>query len=152
MASGVFKRTAGLILNREVIVYIIAGVLTTLVNLIVFTIMSRLVGTDMWWVSNFPAISAAVVFAFWVNRRFVFRSHGPVWHELFRFLTGRLFTALVFETGAMFLFYNLFGWDQVISFGNWELAVSKLLTQVLVMTGNYVISKLFVFNRIRKNG
>lgn len=147
METCIFKRISCWFFNREVIVYIIAGALTTLVNLLVFTLMSRLVGSDMWWVSNFPAITASIIFAFWVNRKYVFRSHGPIWHELVRFLTGRLFTALAFETGAMYLLYNLLGFQQVISAGNWELSVSKLLTQVLVMIGNYVISKLFVFNR-----
>ena len=152
MEPGVVKRVSGLFFNREVIVYIIAGALTTLVNLIVFTLLSRLFGTDMWWISNFPAIGAAIIFAFCVNRKYVFKSKGPVWQELARFLTGRLFTALAFEYGAMFLLYNVLGLQQVISAGSWELSVSKLLTQVLVLIGNYVISKLFVFNRHESNG
>lgn len=143
------KRLIRFLISREFITYLIAGGLTTLVNLGVFTLLSRLFGSDQWWISNFPAVAAAIVFAFWVNRRFVFLSHGPVWQELSRFLTARLFTALAFEYGAMFLLYNLIGFRSVLTFGDWELSVSKLITQVLVMMGNYIFSKLFVFNRER---
>ena len=136
--------------SRELITYLIAGVLTTLVNLLVFAFLSRFLGTSLWWVSNFPAIVAAILFAFWANRVFVFRSHGSVWQELSRFLASRIFTALAFEYGAMFLLTNVMGIDAVISFAGWEMMISKLLTQILVMVGNYIFSKLFVFNRQEK--
>ncbi|MDW7657546.1 MAG: GtrA family protein [Bacillota bacterium] len=133
--------------NREIITYVIAGVLTTLVNLAVFTLLSRVFGHDRWWVSNLPAIIAAIIFAFFANRIFVFQSHGPVWQEMGKFFMSRIFISLLFEYGAMFLLYNVFGLKTVWQLFSWELSVSKLLTQVLVMAGNYVISKFFVFNR-----
>ena len=130
---------------REVIVYIIAGVLTTMVNLVVFTLLSRVFGSDLWWISNFPAIIAAILFAFWANRTFVFKSRGPVWPELMKFLAARAFTALAFEYGAMFLLTDIIGMRSVLSFMDWEILISKLLTQILVLIGNYVFSKLYVF-------
>ncbi|MDD2375130.1 MAG: GtrA family protein [Eubacteriales bacterium] len=131
--------------NREIIVYIIAGVLTTMVNLVVFTLLTRIFGSDQWWISNFPAIVAAILFAFWANRTFVFRSNGPFWPELGKFVAARVFTALAFEYGAMFLLTDVLQMKAVLRFGPWELLISKLLTQFLVLAGNYVFSKLFVF-------
>jgi putative flippase GtrA len=133
--------------NRETITYVIAGVLATLVNLAVFTLLSRVFGHDRWWLSNLPAIVAAILFAFFTNRIFVFQSHGPIWQEMGKFFLSRIFISLLFEYGAMFLLYNVIGLKAVLHIFRWELSVSKLLTQVLVMAGNYVISKWFVFNR-----
>ena len=133
--------------NREIIVYIIAGVLTTMVNLVVLALLSRVFGSERWWISNFPAIIAAILFAFWANRIFVFKSHGPVWQELMKFLAARACTALAFEYGAMFLLTDVIGMRSVLSFMGWEILISKLVTQLLVLVGNYVLSKLFVFRR-----
>jgi putative flippase GtrA len=140
-------RLMRLFLNREVITYVIAGVLATLVNLVVFAGLSRLFGHDRWWLSNLPAILAAILFAFFTNRIFVFRSHGPVWLEMGRFFLSRIFISLAFEYGAMFLLYNVIGFKAVWHLWQWELSFSKLLTQILVMAGNYVLSKWFIFNR-----
>jgi len=134
-----------LFFNREVIVYFIAGVLATLVNLIVFTLLSNVFGRDRWWLSNLPAIIAAILFAFFTNRIVVFRSKGNIWTEMVRFFAARVFTSLLFEYGAMFLLYNVIGLTYGIPILQWQLSVSKLLTQILVMVGNYVISKWFIF-------
>jgi len=139
------KELLRFLFSREVITYVIAGVLTTLVNLAVFTLLSSLFGQDRWWISNLPAIVAAILFAFFANRFFVFRSHGPFWQEMGKFFMSRIFISLLFEYGAMFLLYNILGIDQVWHLMRWDLSISKLLTQVLVLVGNYVVSKWFVF-------
>ncbi|MDD4140216.1 MAG: hypothetical protein PHX81_08330 [Eubacteriales bacterium] len=43
------------------------------------------------------------------------------------------------------MLYNILGIDQVWHLLRWDLSISKLLTQVLVLVGNYVVSKWFVF-------
>ncbi|NLO36643.1 MAG: GtrA family protein, partial [Clostridiaceae bacterium] len=98
-----------------------------------------------WWISNLPAIVAAILFAFFANRFFVFQSHGPIWQEMGKFFMSRIFISLLFEYGAMFLLYNILGIDKTWHLLRWDLSVSKLLTQVLVLVGNYVVSKWFVF-------
>lgn len=140
-------RLLRLVFNREVIVYLFVGVLTTLVNIGVFTVLSHFLGHDRWWLSNAPAIFLAILFAYVCNRIFVFRSHGPILQELYRFFISRIAISLLFEYGAMFLLYNLLRLTALISFLQWEISVSKLLTQVFVVIGNYVLSKLFIFNR-----
>ncbi len=136
-----------LLFNREVITYLIAGVLTTLVNLLIFTVLTRFFGADRWWISNLPAIFLAMLFAFYVNRLWVFRSHGPVLKEMIHFFAGRIVISLAFEYGAMYLLYNLLGLRQSLALLSWSLPISKLLTQALVVVGNYFISKWLIFNR-----
>lgn len=141
------KNIIDLKINRELVVYIIAGVFSTMVNLVVFALLSRVFGNEQWWISNFPAILAAIIFAFWANRVFVFQSKGPLLSEFVKFLAARAFTALAFEYGAMFILTDIIGMKCVLSFMGWEILVSKLLTQFLVLAGNYIFSKLFVFRK-----
>jgi len=142
-------RIIRLLFSREVVTYFIAGVLATLVNVVVFTLLCAVFGNDQWWISNAPAIAAAILFAFFTNRIFVFRSHGPFWQELGKFVSSRLLISLLFEYGGQFLLYNLIGLTAVWHFWHWDILISKLLTQVLVMVGNYVLSKVFIFTANR---
>jgi putative flippase GtrA len=144
------RQILGAVFCREVIVYVIAGVLATLVNIAVFTILSQIFGNNRWWLSNFPAIIAAIIFAFFTNRIFVFRSHGPFWQELWKFCASRALISLLFEYGAMFLLYNLIGFTATWHFLKWDIVIAKLLTQVLVMAGNYILSKWFIFTEPAK--
>ena len=136
--------------NREVIVYIIVGILTTLVNLAVMTVFNQIFGSKNWWIANAPAILAAMTFAFFTNRTFVFRSHGPLLQEMWKFFSSRLLISLAFEYGAMYLLYNITGLTAVIHFvpGDEGLQIAKLLTQILVMVGNYIVSKFMICNRV----
>ncbi len=131
--------------SREVILYLIFGVLTTLVNLIVFTVLSRWFGKDRWYVSNLPAISLAILFAFVTNRLIVFQSSGPWFAEMIRFIGSRIFVSLAFEYGFMYLLYNVLKLKSGFKIGRFELSYAKLLVQVLVVLGNYAFSKLFIF-------
>jgi len=141
----VIKRLFKLIWQREIITYLIAGVLATLVNLLVFMLLSQVFGPERWYLTNAPAISASLLFAFFTNRWFVFRSRGPVWLEFRRFVGSRILISLLFEYGAMYLLFNLLGIQLEIPVGSLSLSVSKVLTQFLVVAGNYVMSKLFIF-------
>ena len=144
-------RILHLFFNREVIVYILVGILTTLVNLAVFTALSSYFGNDGWWISKFPAIILAILFAFFANRMIVFRSHGPILQEMYAFFISRIFVSLVFEYGAMFVLYELFRLKGNVHVLRWDLSIANLLTQVLVIVGNYVLSKWFIFNQPRKS-
>jgi len=105
----VLKRILKLFWQREIITYLIAGVLATLVNLLVFMLLSQVFGPERWYLTNAPAISAALLFAFFTNRWFVFRSKGPVWLEFRRFVGSRILISLLFEYGAMYLFIQSVG-------------------------------------------
>lgn len=139
------KRLLKLVFSREIITYLIAGVLATLVNLVTFMLLSEVFGPDRWYLTNIPAIGAALVFAFLTNRWFVFRSKGPFWVEARRFIGARIIVSLVFEYGAMYLLYDLLNITYAIPIGSLNLSLSKVLTQFCVVAGNYILSKLFIF-------
>ena len=86
----------------EVLTYLIFGVLTTLVNMIVYSIFEKMIGQSNWYFSNLPAIILAILFAYVTNRSFVFDSNGSFWYELYKFLLARIFVSFVFEYGSVF--------------------------------------------------
>ena len=125
---------------REPIVYLVFGVLTTVVNYVVYLPCYNLLGINA-SVSNMIAWVAAVAFAFLTNKPFVFQSHdwsaGVVIPELTKFVGTRIGSGAL-ETLILFLSVDLAGMN-----GN----VWKLLTSVLVVILNYIGSKLLVFRK-----
>lgn len=126
--------------NRDVLVYLIFGVLTTVVNYAVYLPVYNLLGLSA-AVSNVIAWVAAVAFAFVTNKPFVFQSHDwsrkTVLPELSKFVGCRVASGAM-ETVILFLAVDLLHWN-----GN----IWKFVTQVLVVILNYVASKLIVFKK-----
>ena len=124
----------------DIIAYLIFGVLTTLVNYVVYLPCYNLLGLSA-AVSNAIAWVVAVAFAYLTNKPFVFKSHDwsikIVLPELTKFVACRIGSG-VLETVILLVTVDLLNWD-----GN----VMKLVTSVLVVILNYVGSKLFVFRR-----
>ena len=123
---------------RDVLVYLVFGVLTTAVNYIIYLPCYNVLGLSG-SASNAIAWVGAVAFAYLTNKPFVFRSYDwsakTVVPELTKFVGCRVGSG-VLETGIIFLTVDLLGWN-----GN----IMKLLTSVLVVVLNYVASKLLVF-------
>lgn len=124
----------------DVLAYLIFGVLTTVVNYVVYLPLYNGAGLSA-TVSNAIAWVVAVAFAFLTNKPFVFKSHDwsakTVLPELGKFLGCRIGSGLM-ETGIIFVAVDLLHWD-----GN----IMKLVTSVLVIILNYVGSKLLVFKK-----
>lgn len=122
----------------DILIYLVFGVLTTVVNYAVYLPVYNFCGISA-AVSNMIAWVVAVIFAFLTNKPFVFHSHDwsvkTVVPELIKFVSCRLASG-VMETVILFLAVDLMAWN-----GN----VWKLVTQVLVIIINYVGSKLLVF-------
>ena len=59
------------VLNKDVILYIVFGVLTTLVNLVTFYILSSLIHMNE-NIANLIAIPLSIIFAYFTNRKWVF--------------------------------------------------------------------------------
>ena len=123
---------------RDAVSYIITGGLTTLVNLLVFTVLCELRCVNV-TISNIISVAAAILFAYVTNKLFVFHSRCPdirsLAGEFARFVSARLIT-MVIEVGGVFLLVNIMGMQALIG---------KLLTQIIVVIGNYFISKFLVF-------
>ena len=138
MINKMISKIKEVLKDGEAIRYIIIGVCTTLVNYIVFALLADLVKLDV-TVSNVISVTLAILFAYVANKLFVFRSHCENLLELFfefvKFIGARAITMVV-EIGGLYLMHNLLGIDKHIA---------KLSTQVIVIIGNYFISKLIVF-------
>ena len=123
--------------TKEVILYIVFGILTTVVNLGTFYIMNSLLLWDE-NVSNIIAIVLAVLFAYITNKDLVFHSEARKIKErliqFFKFMLGRAFTMVVEFFGCLVLFQT--------SIPN---IVSKCLVTVVVIVLNFFISKFFTF-------
>ena len=127
---------------EEIIAYLIVGVLNTLVSwgawfLFAYTIMDAQV---MWQNVVLSVISwvVGVVFGYVMNRKFVFKSKEPnIMKEFLQFSGGRVST-WVLDAVMMVLLVNILYFNE---------AISKIFVSVLVMIGNYLLSKLFVFKK-----
>lgn len=125
---------------EDIILYLIFGVLTTLVNFLVYFPLHNILGLSA-AVSNAIAWVAAVAFAFLTNKPFVFKSRDwskeVVWPELTKFVSCRIGSGLL-ETGLVFLLVDVLSFN-----GN----IVKIVLSVLVVILNYVGSKLLVFRK-----
>ena len=124
----------------DILMYLIFGVLTTVVNYIVFLPIYNLLGISA-TVSNALAWVVAVAFAFLTNKPFVFRSNDWSWKtvgpELTKFVSCRIGSG-VMETLILLVTVDILGWN-----GN----LWKLVTNVMVVIVNYFGSKLLVFKK-----
>ena len=124
----------------EVLRYLIIGGCTTLVNFVVFTILVRLFYIDV-TISNVTSVIVSILFAYVANKWFVFRSRcsslSSLFAEFCKFVGARLVT-MVIEVGGVYLLVNVIGQDELLG---------KLETQVVVIVGNYFISKFLVFRQ-----
>ena len=132
--------------NTELVSYLFAGVATTLVNYVVYYIVTRpfgflfpeavltMAGTGIAWV-------VAVIFGYVVNKVFVFHTHckttAELLREFFGFITMRL-VSFGMELVLMFLTVEVLGLN--------DLAM-KLIINVVVIILNYLFSKLFIFKK-----
>lgn len=151
--------------TREIITYIIFGVLTTAVNLVTFYIFkkifisigwegvfNKLLGSAGWdkalellgsgtdyLDATVIAWTVAVIFAFVTNKLIVFESKSwkpaVAGKEFIGFIGARLFSLLV-ELVFMFVMVTLLKWNDF---------VAKFIVQVIVVILNYVFSKLLIF-------
>lgn len=118
---------------KEQLLYLFFGVLTTLVNLIVFYFTTRRLPPLG---ANVIAWIAGVLFAYVTNRTWVFRSSNTgILREFLSFCGGRVVTLLLEEV-------VLWGGISLLRFNT---MIVKIIAQILVIVGNYVVSKWFVF-------
>ena len=131
---------------RELIVYFIVGVMTTLVNWVCYAAGVELAGWSVAF-ANVIAWIAAVAFAFAANKIWVFRSYswkpGFVLREAALFVSARLLTG-VLEMAGVPLLVRL-GMDQTLLGVRGMLA--KVAVSVIVLVLNYVFSKLIIFKK-----
>jgi len=125
----------------EIINYIIVGGFTTLVSLATYYICIEFLNPNnpiLLQISNIVSWICSVTFAYFSNRKFVFKSKEKnVLKEASKFYTSRITTLLL---DALFMFILV-----TVLKGNAKIA--KLLVQIIILIINYIFSKLIVFNK-----
>ena len=130
---------------KKLILYILFGGMTTILNWIVYAIGVKLqLGIT---ISNILAWSIAVFFAFITNKLFVFESKilklKVIFNEFIKFVGARILTGVIEIGGLPLLYYlgmnqQLFGIDGFIA---------KIMISIIVMVLNYVFSQVLVFKK-----
>lgn len=125
---------------REALLYLIFGGLTTLINIIAYVLLAPGLSLDVTF-STAVAWVISVIFAYLTNRRWVFQSKASTAKQLLleagAFFGGRVFSGLL-DIGMMYLFAQRLGFNDL---------VIKVLSNIVVIILNYVISKWIVFRK-----
>ncbi len=129
---------------EEIIAYLIVGGLTTLVSWAAKFLANYLLFENTMHPSSFENAvlsminwTAGVIFAYFTNRKFVFKSKDPMLKEAPKFVLSRVST-LILDMVVMQVLNVLLGI---------HLIIATVISAVLVIIANYVFSKLFVFNK-----
>ena len=130
---------------EEIVLYLIMGVLSMIVNFAVqfgllFTILDASNAFQL-QLSVIIAWIAAVLFAYITNRIFVFKSKNNKLKEFINFIIARVFT-LGLEMLIIWFFITFLEFNS-----NFWVIVWKLFAQAVVIISNYIFSKLFIFKK-----
>ena len=122
---------------KEVIMYLIFGVLTTLVNIVSFYLLSDIIKLD-WSISNVIAWIISVLFAYFTNKKYVFESDTKdVLKEFTSFIICRIIS-LGIDMVVMYLFIDILNINNLIS---------KVVANIIVVIANYIFSKFLIFKK-----
>ena len=126
--------------NNRILRYVFYGGLTTLVNLVTYYGLRLIFDLNI-NIANIISIITAILFAYYVNSRFVFetKAEGFSQHfsEFLKFISARLVTMAI-EVGGVFLMAEVLHIHDFIA---------KFVIQFIVLVLNYVFSKLLVFTK-----
>lgn len=131
---------------KEIIHYIIFGGLTTVVNFVAYFVVARLFSIDE-VISNGIAWVISVLFAYITNKLFVFESKKTgikkVMIEMLTFFLARIVSGICCDVGTFAIMVKLLHINDVIA---------KIVTQIMVVIMNYMLSKLVVFRKTESKG
>ena len=136
--------------NKEIIFYLIFGVLTTLVSLIVYYFCTLAFlnpqNAVQLQIANIISWVLSVAFAYVTNRIIVFKSKSKeILKEFISFISARILT-LGMEMLIMFIFVTALGLNSDLWVVIWS-----IVAQIVVIVANYIFSKLFIFKKGEKN-
>jgi putative flippase GtrA len=132
---------------KSIVAYLFWGVVTTVVNLATFQILS----SGIHWnyeVATVIAWFVSVLVAYFTNKVWVFGSHyttvSDFITELFRFFFYRALT-LVIDIVITFVGISVLGFKDPL--GQF---IVKVIDNVIVVVANYIFSKWLIFNNNKK--
>lgn len=127
-------------LHKEKLMYVFFGVLTTIINIISYIILSDILQIPI-FSANIIALIISILFAFVTNKIFVFESLNfnleVLKKEMISFF-GLRFISAILDISLMFIFVELLLINDIIV---------KIGVNILVILLNYIFSKLFIFKK-----
>lgn len=127
--------------HKEIINYLVFGTLTTIVTLSVYYIITHTILNPKkaieLQIANVISWTCGFLFAYITNRKFVFESKKDKKKEFILFFLSRISTLLL-DMVIMFIFVTLLKLND---------SVFKLVSQVMVIVSNYILSKIVVFKK-----
>lgn len=125
---------------KEIISYLIFGILTTVVNIGTYYILNDYLNIN-YLISNIVAWILSVLFAYITNRKYVFNSTNDnkkdIFKEISSFFGSRLMTGLL---DMLFMYIT-------VNFNLLPNLIAKIIANVFVIIANYVLSKFIVFKK-----
>lgn len=125
---------------KQVIMYLIFGVLTTIINILSYELFVRVFNTN-YLISTIIAWIISVCFAYITNKIWVFESNTKnklsLFKEIFNFFKYRILSCII----DLIIMYVLVGILKVND------SISKILSNVVVVIINYVFSKFIIFKK-----
>ena len=128
--------------HKEKILYLFFGGLTTLISFVTYLVLTNTafnpkISIDL-QITNILSWFTGFIFAFFMNRKYVFNSSNKKSKEFIKFFLSRIST-LILDILIMYVFVTICGFNDI---------VIKIISQIIVIVSNYVLSKLFVFKKI----
>lgn len=125
---------------KEFILYVLFGILTTVISISSYYICSEILNIH-YLVSNIISWILSVIFAYFTNRVWVFESKikniSYIFKEMFAFISCRLLSGVI-DMATMFILVEAINMNDIYA---------KIFTQFIVVILNYVLSKLIVFRK-----
>lgn len=124
---------------KNIVNYVICGILTTILNILVFYILD--IYNVNYRINTTISTLISVIFAYITNKIYVFESRElgrkKVLKEILKFIFSRVGTYIV-EIIGMYIFIELVKIENLIS---------KILMNVIVIILNYILSKFYIFKK-----
>lgn len=128
--------------KKEIILYIIIGICTTIINYSTFYLLNNICNINL-ILSNSISWFITIICAFLGNKYIVFIDNSKYINiQFIKFLIARIIT-LIFENVIL-----IFGINNL----NIKAEYVKIISIIIVVICNYIISKLYIFKKDVKNG
>lgn len=123
--------------DNKISKYIIIGILTTLINIIIFYILDK--NNIEYKTSTTIANFISILFAYITNKIFVFKSKN--WK--LKFLLKEIWKFLISRLGTYFLdIFSMYMFVEILLLDN---MMSKIIANILVIIANYILSNNYIF-------
>ncbi|WHY85439.1 GtrA family protein [Neobacillus novalis] len=128
--------------KKEAISYLFFGVLTTVINIVCYAILTKIMNMDYKLATTFSWI-LAVIFAFITNKLYVFKSN-----KTNLLLVVREFTVFTFFR-LLSYFLDILTMIVCVEYLTIDDFIAKIAANILVIVFNYFASKYVVFKKMK---